>query len=471
MSKVKVFIDLFNAKRDSNKLLLSELASAKATLEEKNRELEFIAKHDLLTMLPNRLAFEVELKRISASSRRFKRNFAILFIDLDNFKWINDNYGHDYGDVVLGQVASIVKASIREEDFVARIGGDEFAVILTDLDREESSAIVAEKILNNIIAKPFHVFNEFINITVSLGISSYPSCTDSAKMLVKQADIAMYRAKSLGRNNYCFFSDEINTSFNNINSIRDELQSALKKNELYLNYQPIVNLKDSKIVGLESLLRWKSPKLGLIPPAEFIFLAEETRLIHEIGLWVIEETCKFIKKCKDVGVSNIFFSINLSPRQLEQETFTENLSSVLKKHETNPAQIDLELTESNLSSFLTSSNKNYLLFLKQTHLRLSIDDFGTGYSSLDRLANLPINTLKIDGSFVSKINSDEKSNTIIKGIVALSKSLNMKTIAECVETKEQAEFLLNEGCELAQGFYYYKPMSDKKLLNILKKDS
>ncbi len=466
-AKVKAFISMKDNNKRNNLLLLQKLEQSKTKLEEKNSQLEFLARHDSLTMLPNRLTFEADLKKVISSSRRYIRKFAILFIDLDNFKWINDNYGHDHGDIVLQQIASIINDSIREEDYSARIGGDEFAIILTDLNRYGNGALVADKIIEKVAANPLIVYNKQVNLTVSIGIACYPVCSKTAVTLVKQADIAMYRAKKSGKNNYCFFSEDIKVSFNKINSIREELQTALTRKELFLHYQPIVDMKENKIIGVESLLRWKNSKLGLIPPAEFIFLAEETRLIHGIGIWVIEETCKFIEKCRNLKLKDIFFSINISPRQLEQETFTSELNGILKKYKTNPAQIDLELTETNLTSFLNSSNKNYMLFLKQTHLRLSIDDFGTGYSSLDRLANLPINTLKIDGSFVTKINTGKKSNSIIKGIVALSKSLNMKTIAECVETKEQVDFLLANGCEIAQGFYYYKPMLEDKLLEIM----
>jgi diguanylate cyclase (GGDEF)-like protein len=467
MLKVKSFINLFNQNRGSSKLLLKELMSAKIKLEERNTQLEFLTKHDPLTSLPNRFAFEHELKRIIAGSTRYERKFALLFFDIDNFKWVNDIHGHDHGDIVLQQVGSILKTSVREEDFVARIGGDEFAGILTDINRYESAAIVADKIIKKLTAQHLQIYDKTLKITLSIGISCFPLCTGTAKKLMKQADIAMYRAKKLGRNNFCFYSDDINISFKSINTIREELQDAMQKRELFLNYQPIVNMNDKTIIGVEALLRWKNPKLGLIPPTEFISLAEENRIIHKIGLWVIEETCKLIKKCKTLKVKKIFFSVNLSPVQLERDTFTDELNRILKKYKTNPAQLDLELTETGISSFAASANKNYQIFLKQTHLRLSIDDFGTGFSSLDRLANLPINTLKIDGSFVTNIDKSEKANKIIRGIISLAKSLNMQTIAECVESKGQVDFLLKENCQLAQGFYFYKPMPAENLIGLL----
>ena len=468
LSKVRLFINLYNEQQKALNLVV-DLKSAKNELETKNLQLDYIAKHDALTTLSNRYSFEKQIRKTLVAAERHKRKFALLIIDINNFKWINDTFGHACGDLILKNLAQTLKEIIREEDHVARIGGDEFAIILNEIESDINAGIVAEKLIDFYKSTPVTLKDKLIDIAVSIGISCYPSFAVTTDDLFKQADLAMYKAKTEGQNCYKFFLKEMNTYVERRNSVKKEIANALQKKEFFLNYQPIVNIKENKIVGIEALLRWKNPVLGNINPAEFISIAEEKPvLIKKIGLWVIEETCRQIVKLKEIGFKKLFFSINLSTIQLEEINFNTDLQNILSRYDTVPVKIDLELAEKELASYiLKSSDVKRFLFLKQANLRLSIDDFGTGFSSLNKLTELPLTTLKIDGSFIKKLNIDKKSQAMIKNIIALSKSLNLSCIAECVETKEQVDFLLKNGCITAQGFFFHKPMTADKITELL----
>ncbi len=467
LSKINVFLSLHRKGKDDNNLLLDKIEKAKTQLKEQENELELLAKRDTLTMLYNRLAFEIELKRIIAMSSRYERKSALILLDIDNFKWLNDTYGHEKGDIVLKNVADIITETIRVEDFAARVGGDEFAVILTEVQNDSDAGIVAEKLITAINNFDISVLDDYF-LTISIGISCFPASAKNFGDLVKQADIAMYQAKQSGRNKYKFFSLEINNSYLRYNLVRNELVNAVKNDELFLVYQPIINLNTDLIVGVEVLLRWNNKNIGIVNPVEFIPIAEETGEIHKIGGWVLKELAKQIKEFKNMEMNDIFFSVNISPKQLLNTKFSNFFKEILKEYEINKDKIHIELTETNLGVCMEHSGvESFMETLNTMNLPLSIDDFGIAYSSFSRLADLPINILKIDGSFVKKMVASKKANTIIRSIIALAKSLNLQTIAECVETKEQKTLLIENGCVWAQGYYFYKPLKIEELKLIL----
>jgi diguanylate cyclase (GGDEF)-like protein len=467
LSKVNVFIDLYKNKKTQENLL-SQLKETHAVLEEQNEKLSFLAMHDSLTMLNNRLAFDKEGKRVFAHAKRVSNNFALLLIDIDDFKWINDKFGHMIGDIVLKEIGTVLTETIRGEDFVARIGGDEFALILDNISKAEDAGIVAEKILHK-FKKPLKFPDkEDIYISVSIGISCYSSTHNDFSTIYKQADIALYKVKYSGKKCFDFYSDIIKDLYLKKKDIIYELKKALELKEYVLNFQPIIDIRTKRIVGLETLLRWKNDKLGNVSPTKFIPIAEETGIIHDIGLWVIDNACRQFVEWEKLCIKNLFYTINISPVQLKREDISDKFNKILSMYKIDPIQIELELTESSLGSEYNNNLKFCMLHLNNFKMKISIDDFGTGYSSLSRLGNLPINTLKIDASFFSNFNP--KNRSIVKSIISLAKNLSMKLIAEGIETKTQVDFLLKNKCYLAQGFYFYKPMPAEELTEILLKE-
>jgi diguanylate cyclase (GGDEF)-like protein len=470
IAKVNVFLELYN-NRKIQENLLSQLKEAHTELEIQNEKLSFLAMHDTLTMLNNRLAFDGEGKRLFAESIRKNRNFGLLLIDLDEFKWINDKHGHLIGDKVLKRVGNILDNTILTGDFVARIGGDEFAVIVNDIKRIEDSGIVAEKILNN-FKNPLKLPGiEDIHVDVSIGISCFSSKNKSFSDIFKEADVALYKAKFTGKKHFEFYSKIIRNLYLNKKDMIYELRKALENKEFILNYQPIVDIRTKQIVGLETLLRWKNDNLGKVSPAKFIPIAEEIGIIHDIGLWVLDNACQQFVEWEKNKIENLFYTINVSPLQFKKESFIDNFNKLFSKYNLDPTKIELELTESSLSPEYNNNLENCMLYLNNSKMNISIDDFGTGYSSLSRLGNLPINTLKIDASFFSDFNFNHKNISIIKSIISLANNLSMKTIAEGIEKKEHVDFLLENKSYLAQGFYFHKPMHTDELTKILLKEN
>ena len=453
-----------------NKRLVGELKEKNSNLAEASNKLEHLAMHDSLTGLPNRRYFEDYVPQIVAKSKRNEQKLALFVIDVDNFKWINDTFGHDVGDVTLKKISSKLRKNIRTEDIAARIGGDEFAIVLNGIDSYENAVFIAHKILN-LFQKPFTLKSETVQVTISIGIAFYPLSADNVEILIKHADLALYKAKSKGKNCVEVYSEEVKKSYSRMSEIEHALQFAVDKKELSLFYQPIVNMATNKILGVEALLRWQNDNLGSVDPIEFIHVAEKKGFINKIGLWVFNEACEQASAWKRCGTGKLFLAVNISPVQLEQEDFTKQISNIIKKYNINPFQLEIELTESAIKNEVNFTSQKFLLFCKQVQLRLSIDDFGTGFSSLSRLAELPVSTLKIDGFFLKNMQKGSKNYNIVKSTIALAKSLSLQAIAECVENKEQADILLKLGCKLAQGFYYYKPMSAKDITPILKKNS
>jgi len=460
--KIKYFI---NREKQEVVKLKTEI-ERREEAEEKNL---YMARHDPLTDLPNRLAFQETLEREIYRARRFDRQFALILFDIDYFKNINDTYGHDVGDLLLKNVADRLKQFCRKEDFVSRLGGDEFAIVITDLVSPTDAGIFSRK-LQEILKDQFQFNQIAIDMSVSIGISTFPSSGTSYTELYKHADVALYEAKHAGRNCYKFYSKTFNKQFQYRIDIESSLRSSIINNELYLVFQPIVDMRSGKILGAEVLLRWKHPKKGLISPSEFIPVAESSGLIIEIGKWVINEVLLQIdewgsRKC----FKNFFLTINLSPYQLGDEYTVNQIINTKKKRFGSMIQLNLELTETTLMEKFDTISSN-LQLLTNHEFKILVDDFGTGASTLQRLERLPVSTLKIDRSFINKIAENGKNEKIIKMIIVLAKSLGLNLVAEGVETKLQMDFLLSNGCYVAQGFYFYKPILPNELLALLESE-
>jgi diguanylate cyclase (GGDEF)-like protein/PAS domain S-box-containing protein len=417
----------------------------------------YLAYHDDLTGLPNRRYIQKEIQSLIKSNKDGNTaKLAILFLDLDRFKVINDTFGHSNGDIFLTEVTKRLVGCLGENDQLARMGGDEFIFILTDFKDEDYVIEKAEQVLEQFV-KPFNVKSIEFHTTVSIGIAIYPNNTISFEEFMVYADNAMYKAKSLGKNRYVFFtSDMINHSIEEL-KLETELRKALENNEFILHYQPQVCNKSGKIVGVEALIRWNHPTYGLIYPDKFIKSAEETGLITQIGEWVIEHACIQNKKWQDSGMGPLKIAVNLSTQQFFKLNLVGFVKHVLNQTGLDPKYLVLEITESMAMDY------NYSIYvlkqLKDIGICISIDDFGTGYSSLSYLKKFPIDYLKIDRSFVRDILEDDNDVNIVKAIITLAHNLRLKVIAEGVETKEQLDFLMKYNCDNIQGFLFSKPIT------------
>lgn len=431
-----------------------------------NQRLEKLSITDTLTGIANRLFFEKTIRKTIASAIRHKRKFAVMYIDLDNFKTINDSLGHQYGDFLLKSAADRMKSILRQEDFIARLGGDEFAIILEDIQDNASAEYVARKLVE--LFKPYFLLNEHkISTSISIGLAIYPRDGHNLETLIKNVDIAMYQAKESGRNNFQFFTDDLNKSKEMLGKYELALRYALSNDELSLVYQAKFNLLTHEIVGIESLIRWNNNMLGEISPDIFIPIAEKTGLINAIGRWVIENVCQQYYIWQQENLNHFNIAINLSPLQLRKEGFDTHLKNTLNTYDINPNQIELEITETAVMS-TDKISERLLSNLHAMGITLTIDDFGTGYSSLNHLKRLPIHTLKIDKEFVMDIPNDENDMAIVKTVISLSKSLGLNVIAEGIETAEQKAFLMAHGCTIGQGFYLSKPLTAESMTTLLK---
>lgn len=423
------------------------------------------ANFDPLTGLPNRILVFDRLSQAMLFAGRSSLKVALLFLDLDRFKMVNDTLGHTYGDKFLELFSERLRKCVRKNDTVSRVGGDEFLIILSMIDNVEEIYNVARKCVEA-LKEPFLIEGVKFNITLSIGISMFPKDGKDEETLIHNADIAMYHAKQLGRNNIQFFTEEMNDRVNRRVGIENHLREALLQDELYLLYQPIVNLKTGRITGLEALLRWDHPELGSISPTDFISVAEESALIIPIGEWALKMACAQLAKWHTQGFSNLLISVNLSGRQFKQENLFEKINAVLLETNLTPSFLTLELTESVLMDDIDSNIKT-INQLKKMGVMIAIDDFGIGYSSLNYLKQLPVDKLKIDISFIKDINLHVDGAAITAAIIALAAKLKLQVIAEGVEDEDQLNFLISHYCDEVQGFYFSKPLDVEACTKIL----
>lgn len=424
--------------------------------------IHYLAQHDMLTGLPNRTLFSDRLSQAMAQFKRQQTGFVVLFVALDRFKNINDSLGHHVGDLLLQEVARRLLASVRETDTVCRQGGDEFMLLLQDIDSPEHAARVAGKTLTA-LGQPYLVNGHELGLSASIGIACYPRDGDDAEALVKHADAAMYHAKESGRGQYQFFSEQLSAAAHARLLLENDLRKALARSEFILNYQPKLDVNSNRITGCEALIRWQHPTLGLVSPARFIPVAEETGLIVAIGEWVLEEACREAVKLQTAGFPGLMMSVNVSALQLRQENFVGRVIGILARAGLDPALLELEVTESMIMHDVVHAT----CILQQFHdagIRLAIDDFGTGYSSLAYLKRFPIHVLKIDQSFVRDIMTDLDDAAIVQAIIALAHSLRLGVIAEGVETQQQFDFLKAHHCDAVQGYLIAKPLSIDQLI-------
>ncbi len=419
-----------------------------------------LAQHDMLTGLPNRAMLTEHLHHALAQASRHERRVAVLFIDLDHFKNINDALGHDTGDIMLRSTAARLLDSVRESDTVARLGGDEFVVILPDADNERDTSAVAHQILDA-LARPFELTGKEFHISCSIGISLYPEDGSDATSLVKNADTAMYNAKDSGRNTYRFYTPDMNVRVMERLKMESSLRRGLERNEFFLVYQPQVDLADGAVIGLEALLRWKQPDEGLISPARFIPVAEESGLILPLSEWVLRTACAQTKYWLDQGIDPGRVAVNFSMRQFEQQNLVQLVAQILRETGLDARYLELELTETLISRNPGKAIAT-LSALREMGVDISIDDFGTGYSSLSYLTRFPIHKIKIDRSFVLGIGNDPSDEAVINAIIAMAHSLGLTAIAEGVETEAQLAFLRAHGCDQIQGFLFSRPLPAEK---------
>lgn len=436
------------------------------TIKEQKNEIEHQANHDELTGLQNRTMLFNQLQTTINYANRYKRELAVLFLDLDGFKGVNDSCGHDIGYKVLVIVAKRLKEAIRSHDSVYRLGGDEFVIITYDIDSSVLKTSLGQTILDS-FNEPISVDNHTFHLTCSIGVSLYPNDSKSPKDLLQNADVAMYKAKNRGKNRLEFFSSEMTTlAFERLLMISN-MKNAIKNDEFTVYYQPQYNCSTQLIIGSEALVRWIHPDFGIVSPMDFIPLAEETGMIMEIGEIVLKKSCLQIVEWHSKGYDPGKVAVNLAGKQILDKELFSKIMAILKETDCKPEWLELEVTEGFIMDDETDISRTNLTKLRKVGITLSIDDFGTGYSSLSYLKKLPIHKLKIDQSFIRDLEDDKDSRAIVKTIIALSKGLDLSIIAEGIETQYQTDFLINEGCILGQGFLFSRPIPQLEFEKIL----
>lgn len=423
-------------------------------------------EHDFLTGLPNRILLNDRITQAIALASRNGKQVAVLFLDLDGFKHINDSLGHPVGDILLQSIAGRLEDCVRAPDTVSRQGGDEFVVLLSETEHRENVAFVATRMLMA-VAETHTIQRLDLHVTTSIGISIYPDDGENAETLIKNADTAMYQAKANGRQSYQFFKPAMNVRAVERQSIEESLRSALERGEFVLHYQPKVNLKTGRITGAEALIRWDHPTRGMMSPAKFIPIAEESGLIRPIGQWVLEEACQQARSWAESGLPAMSMAVNVSAAELQEETYVKRLYATMKQTGINPRCLELELTESVLMKHAYSAAVILQAFRK-SGVQVALDDFGTGYSSLSYLRDFPIDVLKIDQSFVSEVTSSGSDTRIVTAVIGMARSLGLRVVGEGVETREQLEFLRAHECDEAQGYYFSRPVPPPAFAELLR---
>ncbi len=456
------------AVRDVRKEWEQRAAEHESERAQDQQKLSYLASYDPLTGLINRFLFGDRLENAIARARRDETLVALMFLDLDDFKAVNDHYGHATGDALLKQVAKRIVGAVRETDSVGRIGGDEFTVILESAVRLEDAGQVATKILDS-VSEPYLIGNRELRVTASIGISMYPLDGADSQALLRDADIAMYSAKAAGANTYQYFTPKLRQSASERLGLIDGLRRAVATGEgLRLVYQPWIDIGTGKVDGVEALLRWEHEELGMVPTERFVSLAEETDLIVPLGLWAMNEACRQLKAWHDSGLEPFSVSINVSPRQLKRGNLAEVVESTLQRTRLDPLWLKLELTERTLVED-TETARRTLERLRALGVSIAIDDFGTGYSSLSYLKSFPIDAIKIDREFVRDAVLDPDTATVSESMVKLATDLRLDVIAEGVETREQLELFRGFGCHLVQGFYISRPLAVDRMARAVEK--
>jgi len=463
-----VEMSLFESNQGGNALTVWGVCRDITERKIAQQELYKLAHHDMLTGLPNRVLLEDRLQQAKALAHRMNSRFAVLFLDIDRFKMINDTLGHSVGDELLRLVAVRLKKTLRETDTVARIGGDEFIILLSSVNDRNDVHSLSEKILKSLVV-PFKLRDHELFISTSLGVCMYADDAHDTDDIVKKADLAMYHAKSMGRNNVQFYNNDMDQNASRRFIISNSLRRGLEKNEFRVYYQPKVDIATGRIVAMEALVRWEHPELGLLSPLEFIQLAEENGLIMQLGEWVLRESCIQNVKWQSEGILDLNIAVNLSGYQLQHTDMLATIRKVLKETGMSPDRLELEITESVImqnADFAVS----ILSDLSELGIQVSIDDFGTGYSSLAHLKRFSVNTLKIDRSFVREVDLNSTDAAIATAIIAMGNSLNLNVIAEGVETQSQYDFLKFNNCDQVQGFLFCRPLPPEELIELLRKN-
>ncbi|TFG92649.1 MAG: bifunctional diguanylate cyclase/phosphodiesterase, partial [Syntrophobacterales bacterium] len=455
-------------RRDQEGTIMGFRGVGRDITERKRSEerIEYLATHDTLTNLPNRLMFNQLLNHALQGAQRYERQLAVFFIDLDRFKIINDTLGHDAGDQLLQEIAIRLKQTLRAMDVIARLGGDEFVILIEEVSDLSQVTTVAHNVLSAVI-KPMSIMDQECRVTASIGISIYPKDGEDEQSLMKNADIAMYFAKEEGKNNYQFYSKDIKAQSIERLLIETNLRQALKLDELSLHYQAKLDFKTNAITGVEALLRWQNPSLGSVTPLQLIPIAEETGLIVPIGRWVLKTACSQNVAWQREGLPPVCMAVNLSLRQLTDEGLIEDIKTALEDSGMAPELLELEITESMVMHNPARMIK-VLSKIKEMGVRLAIDDFGTGYSSLAQIKYFPIDTIKVDRSFIRNIPDDSEDKAIAEAIIAMGKTLSLTVVAEGVETQEQMDFLEERACDQMQGFYFSKPIVPEEFADLLR---
>ena len=429
-------------------------------------QLRYLAHHDELTGLANRALFHERLVHAVAEARRDGSFVGVMLLDVDNFKAINDTMGHEAGDAVLCEIAARIRRCLRETDTLARFGGDEFAVLAPGMDSPPNALTLARKILDA-FEPPFSVADREVYLSSSIGMSFYPLDGHEIEGLLKNADAAMHHAKSQGRNNFQFYSAELTSRAQTRLALETSLRRAFDRREFRLHYQPKIDLTSGRVVGVEALLRWQSPDLGLVAPGRFIAVAEDCGLIVPLGDWVLREACLEAGRWARAGITDIGVAVNLSSRQFRHGGLVNDVTRILEESGLDPRRLEFEITESVLMDHDTGVSTTLARF-KDLGVSIAIDDFGTGYSSLSYLKRFPIDTLKIDRTFVRDVPADTDDAALVRAIISMARSLRMRTVAEGVELPQQAEFLLTEGCDVAQGFLYSEAVPGDRIAALLR---
>lgn len=441
------------------------MADAHQALQKLDEALQFSANYDKLTALPNRVFFRYSLQQALAEFQLRDQQLAVLSLDLDGFKTINGTLGHAIGDLLLQSVAQRLTHCIRNSDILCRLGSDEFAILQTPFVSSEAATMLAQRILET-LAQPFILDNQKVHISASIGIAIYPLDGNEVDQLLRNADTAMHQAKHQGRSHYKLYAQEMNTQLQERLALENELRYAIARSELFLHYQPKVDLVSGQVVAVEALIRWQNPKLGNVSPTTFIPVAEESGLITAIGEWVLRTACQQFRRWQMSGLAPQRISINLSAQQFKQPNLVARVTQILAEVDLHPTCLELEVTESLVMEDVQRTIST-LQQLKELGISLSLDDFGTGYSSMNYLQRFPIDTLKIDRCFVSHVAERANDAALMRSIIALAKSLGLSVTAEGVETLEQLRYLQAQGCQEVQGFYCGRPMTAEELVHRL----